>query len=89
MPKLFTVYSSRCTHCKELAPEYSVAAKILKETNNLTLGKVDVSKEESLSKEFGIQGFPTIFLFQHGVKSEEYNGERTADGKEGRKMMKV
>jgi thioredoxin-like negative regulator of GroEL len=71
----------RCTHCKTLAPEYSSAAKILKIAgSNLTLAKVDATAEVDLAKEFGIQGFPSIFLFHRGVKSEEYNGERDADG---------
>jgi len=62
-----------------LIPEYSEAARQLK-GDNLTLAKVDATKEATLAKEYMIQAFPTIILFQNGRKVEEYQGERNADG---------
>ena len=70
---------SRCGHCKELAPEYSRAAKHLKK-DNLTLVKVDAEKEVELAKEFMIVGYPSIVLFHNGKKVDEYGGKRTAFG---------
>ena len=69
----------RCGHCKELAPEYSRAAKELKK-DNITLVKVDADKEVELAKEFMITGYPTIILFRNGEKNDEYHGKRTAYG---------
>lgn len=70
---------NRCGHCKQLEPEYAEAAKELKAAN-LTLAKVDATKEALLAKEYMIQAFPTIILFHNGEKVEEYQGERNADG---------
>lgn len=77
--KLIKTLLHRCGHCKQLTPEYAEAARRLKESN-LTLAKVDATREAALAKEYMIQGFPTIILFQNGEKVEEYQGERNADG---------
>ncbi|CAL8074911.1 unnamed protein product [Orchesella dallaii] len=76
---LVEFYAPWCGHCKQLIPEYSEAARQLK-ADNLTLAKVDATKEATLAKEYMIQAFPTIILFHNGEKAEEYQGERNADG---------
>jgi len=42
------------------------------------LAKVDATVEKTLAERFGIQGFPTLFWFKNGVKSD-YSGGRTKD----------
>ena len=69
----------RCGHCKELAPEYAKAAEWLKK-DNITLAKVDGTKETDLAKEMMISGYPTIIFYQKGRKIEEFRGKRTAQG---------
>ena len=46
----------RCGHCKTLAPEYSKASEKLKKSHNITLAKVDATKEVELATEFMITG---------------------------------
>ena len=54
---LVEFYAEWCHHCKQLAPEYSRAAKLLKE-DNIPLAKVDAIREEPLAKRFQVQSCP-------------------------------
>lgn len=67
-----------CGHCKKLAPEYEAAAIQLNKEGGIPLAEVDAAAEGELAQKYGVQGFPTLFLFRDG-KSEPYNGGRTAD----------
>lgn len=69
-----------CGHCKSLEPEYVQASKNLK--GQVKLGKVDATVETQLAQRFGVQGYPTIKVFDYGKKSDskayDYQQERTA-----------
>merc|ERR1719343_1617294 len=71
-----------CGHCKQLLPEWKMAADSL-HGQGVQLGIVDATAEESLGAEYGIRGFPTIKVFPGGAgKSKasavEYQGGRSA-----------
>jgi thiol:disulfide interchange protein len=70
-----------CVHCKIKTPEGDeCATQLNKETKRMI--KVDVggkSKEEAaLTEKYGVDGFPTILIFQNG-SHEPYQGARSAD----------
>ena len=72
-------YAPWCGHCKKLEPEWNEAATKLK--GLVKLGKVDATVETALAQRFGIQGYPTIKVFEYGEgKSDrsatDYNGGR-------------
>ena len=70
-------YAPWCGYCQSLAPEYAAAATEIKEEGSgVVLAKVDATQESHLADQYKVEGFPSIFLFSHGVHLP-YNGDRT------------
>jgi len=64
---LVMFYAPWCGHCKRAKPHFVSAAKKLAERNlEGKLAAVDCTKQQQLSKRFGIKGFPTIKYFKDG-----------------------
>lgn len=59
-------YAPWCGHCQSLKPEYEKAATNLK--GIVSLGAVDCDDKSNgpLCQQYGIQGFPTIKVFDAG-----------------------
>jgi len=49
------------------------------ESSGIKLGAVDATVEKDLGDKFDVKGFPTLFVFRKGEKTE-YQGGRTHDG---------
>lgn len=75
---LVEFYAPWCGHCKSLAPEFKKAAETL-ESSGIKLGVVDATAEKDLGDKYEVKGFPTLFVFKNGEKTE-YQGGRTHDG---------
>ncbi|CAI7770947.1 unnamed protein product [Closterium sp. NIES-54] len=76
---LVEFFAPWCGHCKNLAPEWSAAARALK--GRVNLGQVDCTVEQNLAQRFKIQGFPTILVFGDDKENPKpYEGPRVASG---------
>lgn len=72
-------YAPWCGHCKRLAPQLDEAAPALAGLSTpVIVTKVNADKYRKLGSKYGVDGFPTLMLFDHGVPSE-YTGSRKAD----------
>ncbi|KQJ99842.1 protein disulfide isomerase-like 5-3 [Brachypodium distachyon] len=68
-----------CGHCKRLSPQLDEAAPVLAGLSTpVVVAKVDAEKYKKLGSKYGVDGFPTLMLFDHGVPTE-YTGSRKAD----------
>lgn len=71
--------SSKCGHCKNLAPEYELAATELKSKPEIAIAKVDCTEEVDLCAAQGVQGYPTLKVFRGAENVTPYAGARKAD----------
>ncbi|KAG2566266.1 hypothetical protein PVAP13_7NG205200 [Panicum virgatum] len=72
-------YAPWCGHCKRLAPELDEAAPVLAGLSEpIVVAKVNADKYRKLGSKYGVDGFPTLMLFIHGVPIE-HTGSRKAD----------
>ncbi|XP_062219281.1 protein disulfide isomerase-like 5-3 [Phragmites australis] len=72
-------YAPWCGHCKRLAPQLDEAAPVLAGLSTpIVVAKVNADKYRKLGSKYGVDGFPTLMLFDHGAPSE-YTGSRKAD----------
>jgi len=74
---LVMFYAPWCGHCKAAKPEYTSAAKILKDENiDGVLAAVDADQHSELGKRFGVTGYPTIIYFKDGKEAFKYTEGR-------------
>lgn len=79
---LVMFYAPWCGHCKQLKPEYALAAELLRGSDPpITLAKVDCTEagKETCNK-YSVSGYPTLKIFEKGTFSSDYDGPRQANG---------
>lgn len=75
-PWFVEFYSPHCGHCKRLAPVWEQLAMQLE--GQVSVAKVDATKEESLADEWDVTGYPTLVLVAAG-KRYDFRGGRSLE----------
>ena len=67
-----------CGHCVHFQPIYEKAAELCKSASvGVTFTSINGAQYRSVVSEYGISGFPTVFLFVNG-KQLMYKGRRVS-----------
>jgi len=68
---LVDCYANWCGPCKMLAP---IIEELSGEIDNYTFYKLDVDKNEEISRKYGIMSIPTLLLFEDGELKDKLVG---------------
>jgi protein disulfide-isomerase-like protein len=72
---LVLYFAPWCGHCKALKPEWEKLEKA--GVTGVTIRKVNADEDKEEVKEAGVEGYPTIILYNNG-KKQVYSGPRNA-----------
>lgn len=64
VPVLIDFYANWCAPCRALAPVLQEVAREMQ--SRLKILKIDVDKNQELSRRYQVKGVPTLILFKHG-----------------------
>ena len=76
LPLLVDFWAPWCGPCKNMAPAFEEAARMLHP--RLRLAKVNTEEERELAAKYGIQSIPTMVLFQGGREKARVSGAMPA-----------
>ncbi len=79
---MLLVYADWCGHCKTMKPIWIEASKEMN-TDSQKMFMVncggDSEDEKKIMKEYSVDGFPTILIFNNGEYEKTYSGGRTKE----------
>jgi thioredoxin 2 len=74
LPVLVDFWAPWCAPCRQMAPEFSRAAKSL--AGRACLAKVNTDNAQSLAGRFAIRSIPTLLLLRNGTEAGRLTGAR-------------
>ena len=79
---MLLVYADWCGHCKTLKPIWGEASSEMnKDSQKMFMVNCggDSADEKKIMKDYSVDGFPTILIFNNGVYEKTYAGGRTKE----------
>jgi len=79
---MLLVYADWCGHCKTLKPIWREASSEMnKDSQKMFMVNCggDSDDEKKIMKDYSVDGFPTILIFNNGVYEKTYSGGRTKE----------
>ena len=75
-PMIVFFYTDWCGYCQRFAPTFHkiVKSKEIKKNFGIAYVNCEKSENQNLMQEYGIQGFPTVFVVKDGKKTALENG---------------
>jgi thioredoxin 1 len=68
-------WASWCIPCKTMAPRMRRLANLYK--GKVAFGKLNIQKNQNISKEYQIKGIPHLIFFKYGKKVNSINGVKS------------
>jgi thioredoxin domain-containing protein 5 len=79
-PVMVKFFAPWCGHCKALAPTWTqFATKARLDKKPYAVAEVDCTAHQKLCGANGVQGYPTVKIFNPSGEPVEYEGDRTLD----------
>lgn len=75
---LINFYTTPCSDCEPVTPEFEKAAENLK-ADNIVLARLDCSTNNEVCNRYTLLGYPTIQIFRQGRASDLFPHERTSE----------
>lgn len=69
---LVDFWYEHCPPCRRMEPVISHLS--LNYRDQVAIGRVDVEEETGLTEQFGVEVFPTLLLFHHGLVVDRWEG---------------
>lgn len=66
-------YAQWCYWSRKLAPDFVAASQSLKDKSRVVFAMVDAFVETRLGLQYRIEGYPTMYLFVHGINRHIYD----------------
>lgn len=67
-------YATWCGHCQEMNPAYERLASHFSNNRRVLIAQVNAPDNQGVHHQYGIRGYPTLKIFDHGNLEDAHCG---------------